>query len=153
MFRTEVATPLAILRPTLLYGANDPHNGYGPNRFRRLAQHGETIVLFGDGEERRDHVYIDDVGDLVSRMLSNRSRGEFNLATGEVHSFREIAEKVVQLSGKTVVIVGSPRNGPMPHDGYRAFDITTCREAFPDFQYTPLEVGLSKAQKESSGST
>src|SRR3984957_17518738 len=29
------AIPVAILRPTLVYGAGDPHNGYGPNRFRR----------------------------------------------------------------------------------------------------------------------
>ena len=37
---------LCILRPTLIYGANDPHNGYGPNRFRRLANQGEDIILF-----------------------------------------------------------------------------------------------------------
>ena len=47
---------LAILRPTLIYGAGDPHNGYGPNRFRRLAATGKPIILFGEGEERRDHV-------------------------------------------------------------------------------------------------
>ena len=28
---------LCIVRPTLVYGANDPHNGYGPNKFIRLA--------------------------------------------------------------------------------------------------------------------
>jgi hypothetical protein len=27
----------------------DPHNGYGPNRFRRLAAAGQEIVLFGEG--------------------------------------------------------------------------------------------------------
>jgi nucleoside-diphosphate-sugar epimerase len=37
----------------------DPHNGYGPNRFRRLAAGGEEIVLFGEGEERRDHVQVE----------------------------------------------------------------------------------------------
>merc|ERR1712127_291681 len=29
---------LCIVRPTLVYGSNDPHNGYGPNQFIRLAQ-------------------------------------------------------------------------------------------------------------------
>ena len=53
-FRHEVRTPLALLRPSLLYGAADPHNGYGPNRFRRLANEGKDILLFGEGEERRD---------------------------------------------------------------------------------------------------
>ena len=59
------STPLAILRPTLVYGAGDPHNGYGPNRFRRQANRGETIVLFGEGEERRDHVDVDDIAEIV----------------------------------------------------------------------------------------
>ena len=37
MLLDEGGVPVGILRPTLVYGANDPHNGYGPNRFRRLA--------------------------------------------------------------------------------------------------------------------
>jgi nucleoside-diphosphate-sugar epimerase len=60
MLKSVLTAPLAILRPTLLYGAADPHNGYGPNRFRRLAATGQEIVLFGEGEEQRDHVLIDD---------------------------------------------------------------------------------------------
>jgi nucleoside-diphosphate-sugar epimerase len=48
----------------------DPHNGYGPNRFRRLAAAGQEIVLFGGGEERRDHVLVDDVARDASRPLS-----------------------------------------------------------------------------------
>ena len=48
MLHTTLKLPLAILRPTLIYGAKDPHNGYGPNRFRRLAAKGEAITLFGE---------------------------------------------------------------------------------------------------------
>jgi nucleoside-diphosphate-sugar epimerase len=40
MLKSIVTAPLAILRPSLLYGLADPHNGYGPNRFRRLAAAG-----------------------------------------------------------------------------------------------------------------
>lgn len=148
MFRAELKSPLAMLRPTLIYGAGDPHNGYGPNKFRRLAVAGEDIVLFGEGEERRDHVCIDDVAELITRVLYNRSTGSLNIATGNVHSFREIAEKVVKLSGKAVAIKGSPRPGPMPHNGYRAFDSAATRQAFPDFRYTNLDDGLARAQKE-----
>lgn len=147
MFRSELRAPLATLRPSLLYGAGDPHNGYGPNRFRRLAARSEKIVLFGEGEERRDHVYIDDVAELVARVLYRRSIGVLNVATGEVHSFREIAEKVVALSGRSVAIEGSPRNGPMPHNGYRPFDAAGCRTVFPDFAYTGLDEGLARARR------
>jgi nucleoside-diphosphate-sugar epimerase len=144
-FRAEVGAPQAHLRPTLIYGAGDPHNGYGPNRFRRLAAEGRDIVLFGEGEERRDHVFIDDVAEIVTRALLHKSTGALNIATGEVHSFRDIAEQVVAISGKTCAIEGSPRSGPMPHGGYRPFDIAACRRAFPDFRYTPLREGLRKS--------
>lgn len=143
-FKTAIKAPLAILRPSLLYGAGDPHNGYGPNRFRRLAAEGEPIVLFGEGEERRDHVLIDDLAELAARMLYRRSTGVLNIATGQVTSFREIAEAVARLSGKAIVIKGSPRTGSMPHNGYRPFDIAACRVAFPDFAYVGLTAGLAK---------
>jgi nucleoside-diphosphate-sugar epimerase len=144
MFRNEIKAPLAMLRPSLLYGAADPHNGYGPNRFRRLAESGEQITLFGAGEERRDHVLIDDVAELAARVIYRRSTGALNIATGTVTSFHDIAALVVRLTGKAVPIVETPRSGPMPHNGYRAFDTAACRAAFPDFAYTPLEEGLAR---------
>ena len=148
MFAAEVKTPLAILRPSLLYGAADPHNGYGPNRFRRLAAAGEPIVLFGNGEERRDHVLIDDVAEVAARVIYRRSAGALNIATGAVASFRAIAEIVVRLSGRPVPIRPTPRTGPMPHNGYRPFDPAACYAAFPDFRYVPLPEGLAKLQAE-----
>ena len=142
----EVRTPFATLRPSLLYGAADPHNGYGPNRFRRLANEGKEIVLFGEGEERRDHVLIDDVAELIARVVERRSTGSLNIVTGKMHSFREIAELVTASAPKRVAIKGSPRSGPMPHNGYRPFDSSSTREAFPDFTYTALPDGITKAQ-------
>jgi UDP-glucose 4-epimerase len=147
-FASEIRAPIAILRPTLIYGTDDPHNGYGPNRFRRLANANQDIVLFGEGEERRDHVFIEDVAEIALRVLMHRSRGALNIATGAVHSFREIAEQVVALAPNKVRISGSPRNGPMPHNGFRPFDPSAAKAAFPDFAFTPLEVGLAKAQSE-----
>jgi nucleoside-diphosphate-sugar epimerase len=141
MFR-ELKAPLAILRPSLLYGAADPHNGYGPNRFRRLAAKGEEIVLFGEGEERRDHVFIDDVAEIAVRVLFRRSTGVLNIATGEVHSFMEIARKISSAKIRT-----TSRSGPMPHNGYRPFDAAATRQAFPDFRYTSLDEGLQKAAR------
>jgi nucleoside-diphosphate-sugar epimerase len=148
MFTSEIKPPLAMLRPTLIYGSADPHNGYGPNRFHRLAAAGEPIALFGKGEERRDHVLIDDVAELAARVIYRRSAGALNIATGAVSSFREIAEIVVRLSSRPVPIAELPRTGPMPHNGYRAFDISACRAAFPEFSFTPLERGLMKTMDE-----
>lgn len=148
MLKSEVKAPLAVLRPSLLYGARDPHNGYGPNRFRRQAEKGEAITLFGEGEERRDHVFIDDVARLAVLSVLHRSRGVLNVATGTSVSFREIAELTVALSGKPVPVRGTPRQNPITH---RHFEITECLKAFPQFRYTPLRDGLARAAREQAG--
>ena len=145
MLRAALKLPLAILRPTLIYGAKDPHNGYGPNRFRRLAAKGEAITLFGEGEEKRDHVHVDDVAALASAVLQHRSTGTLNIATGRSASFREVAETVVGLSPRPVEIRGTPRQNPITH---RHFDITDCLKAFPEFHYVPLRDGLARAARE-----
>lgn len=143
--------PVAILRPTLVYGAGDPHNGYGPNKFRRQANRGEAIVLFGEGEERRDHVDVDDIAEISGLVLEHRSAGVLNIATGTVASFRVLADKTVALSPRRVEIKSSPRSGPMPHNGYRPFDAKATREAFPSFRYTALDDGLARAQQREFG--
>ena len=145
MLKATVKAPFAVVRSTLIYGEGDPHNGYGPNRFRRLAAAGQEIVLFGEGEERRDHVLVDDVAEIVCRVIEHRSRGTLNIATGEVHSFRDIAERIAAMAKPVVAVRGTPRQGEMPHGGYRPFDIAACRRAFPDFRYTSLADGLNQA--------
>ncbi len=138
--------PMATLRPTLIYGAADPHNGYGPNQFRRKANVGEPITLFGNGEERRDHVSVDDVAELIARVLYRNSTGVLNVASGSVTSFHDIAALAGRLAGKPVDIVSKPRTGPPPHNGYRPFDPAATQAAFPDFRYTLLEPGMQQAQ-------
>ena len=151
MLLDESGLPVGIIRPTLVYGAKDPHNGYGPNRFRRLALDGKDITLFGDGEERRDHVLVEDVGELIKRMVMHRSTGVLNAATGEVHSFRDVAEMVRSRIRLRIMIKGSDRVGPMPHNGYRPFNPSATFYAFPDFRYTPLAEGLAKVHRQVTG--
>ncbi len=144
MLKTATTAPVAMLRPTLIYGAADPHSGYGPNRFRRQADKGEPITIFGEGEERRDHVFVDDVAALAALMLAHRSRGALNAVTGISTSFHDIAHSVAKLHGGTVKNV--PRPGPRPHLLHRFFDITNCHKVFPDFRFTPLAEGLARTR-------
>jgi nucleoside-diphosphate-sugar epimerase len=145
MLQTAVKAPVCILRPSLLYGAADPHNGYGPNRFRRLAAEGKEIPLFGNGEEQRDHVLIDDVAALVGLCVLNRSKGVLNIATGRSVSFRQVAEMVVAGHRSASKITPSPRRNPILH---RHFDVVDRIKAFPRFAFTALEQGLARVQAE-----
>jgi UDP-glucose 4-epimerase len=140
---SEFREILCIARPTIIYGAKDPHNSYGPCSFMRLANRAEDIVLFGNGEEERDFIHVSDVATIVTRIIQNRSVGAFNLATGEVHSFFEIAELTQKICSSKSLVVSTPRVGSMPHNGYRPFDITNLKLAFPEFSPITLKVGLN----------
>jgi len=153
MLRSASAAPVAVLRPTLIYGAADPHGGYGPNRFRRQAEKGEPITIFGEGEERRDHILVDDVAALAVLILAHRSRGALNAVTGFSTSFHDIARMVAAQFGDRVPVKSMPRPGPRPHLLHRFFDITNCHKTFPAFRFTPLAEGLAKAHRESRGAS
>lgn len=144
MLRNEFSGPLALVRPTLTYGIHDPHNGYGPNRFRRLAAERKAIVLFGEGEEQRDHVAVNDIADLVLRIVLHRSAGIVNAVTGDVVSFRTLAEFIAGQFAPPVAIKGSPRVGPMPHNGLRPFAPSAALAAFPEFTFTRWQEGVAK---------
>jgi len=129
------------VRPTLVYGANDPHNGYGPNRFVRNALMKIPITVFGLGEELRDHIYIKDLAEICEFMINNSYKSILNGVSGKVHSFDEIANLVAELiPGSKVVYV--PRMGPMPHGGFRAFEPNQLNKLGLSGDSTTLKNGL-----------
>ena len=135
---------LCILRPTLIYGPGDNHGGYGPNQFIKLAKFKKAITLFGNGEERRDHVYIDDVVKIICECIYSNAIGILNLASGQVVSFNKIA-KIINSAYKNLNnIVKIKRKGPMPHNGYRPFEITKIKKNFKKIKITQIELGIKK---------
>ncbi len=121
---------MCIVRPTLVYGASDPHNGYGPNKFVRNAQLKRNIFLFGKGEERRDHIHVNDVGEIIYLLIKKKYVGIINLVTGKVVSFFKISKKIKDIYGTPIVF--KKRNGPMPHNGYRAFNNNLLKKVLPN---------------------
>ena len=120
---------LCIVRPTLVYGSNDTHNGYGPNQFIRLAQSNQKISLFGKGEERRDHIHVNDVGNAIYFLVNKKYVGTVNLVTGSTISFFKIAQKIKDTY--KVKFKYLKRKGPMPHNGYRAFNNNLLKKILP----------------------
>jgi UDP-glucose 4-epimerase len=93
-------------------------------------------------------VLVDDVAEIVRLSLVHRSTGVLNVASGQITSFRGVAEQVVALFETPVQIAGTPRSGPMPHNGLRPFDVSATGRAFPEFRYAPLSQGLAQVHAE-----
>jgi UDP-glucose 4-epimerase len=62
---------------------------------------GEPVTIYGDGEQTRDFVYIDDVVDGWARALDNPASGGgiFNLGSGRSLSINQLAESAVAAFG------------------------------------------------------
>lgn len=129
---------LCILRPTLIYGKRDPHNGYGPNSFLRLVEKRKNILLFGKGEEMRDHIFINDVSKIILFCLKNNFKGMLNLASGKIIKFLDIAILCIKKNSSNSKIKFIRRNGPPPHLGHREFNIKKLKKTLKDFKFNKL---------------
>jgi UDP-glucose 4-epimerase len=80
-------------------------NVYGPGQlpgtyyaavipaFIRKALDGEPLTIFGDGEQTRDFVYVDDVARAIEAALRKGS-GVYNVATGKSVSINALAQEI-----------------------------------------------------------
>jgi UDP-glucose 4-epimerase len=125
--------PVLVIRPCAIYGAGDTHNSYGPNRFIRSALEDGTIALIGNGEELREHIFIEDFCRYVMQGIQDTTEGVALLSTGSSVSFSDIAQKLIDIVDRPVLVKTTERVRPIVH---RCFDRT------PGFSFTPMHIGL-----------
>ena len=127
---------LVIVRPTLVYGKGDTHSGYGPNLFIKRAKKNKNIVLFGNGEELRDHIWINNLSEIIVKLLKKQIFGEFNICTSKLISFRNIANIVAKKFKNK--IENKTRIGKMPHNGYRPISNQKLLKIFPKYKFADI---------------
>jgi UDP-glucose 4-epimerase len=133
------AFPLLTLRVTGVYGPGDPHGAYGPNAFARSLARDRSVRIFGEGEEERDHIYVDDVAELMAAMIRSRATGLYNLASGESRPFADVVKAIRGLVPYEVAVTHAPRAGAITH---RRFDTARLARAVPGFAFMPFDEGL-----------
>jgi len=113
--------PVSVLRLTNTYGprmrVRDARQTFLGDWLRRLVT-GEELVIWGDGEQRRDFNYVDDaVRAFLLVAARDDANGQiYNLGDSDHVSLKELAELLVRLHG------GSYRLEPFPSDR-KAIDI------------------------------
>lgn len=142
ILKTHFKEKMGNLRPTLVYGPGDTHNSYGPNRFIRDGLAGRPIQVIGKGEELRDHIYINDVAEIALAMLKTRTLGDLNAATGKINSFMEIAQIVHNSIPKSKITFVKRVEKKLPHNGYRAFNVSKLNILNLNRNITNLDCGI-----------
>ena len=92
-----------VLRLANVYGPRqNPHGEAGVVAiFLQKLLASEQPTIFGTGEFTRDYVYVSDVVDAVSKMLSNRDSGTYNIGTGIETSVNDLYQAILSASGST----------------------------------------------------
>lgn len=81
---------------------------YGPviPSFFQSARKGEPLIIYGDGTQTRDFVYISDVVDACILAINKETRGEiFNIATENEASINELAAKIIEVTNRDLKII------------------------------------------------
>ena len=94
------------LRYSIVYGEREWYRRVLPIFVKRVINN-EPPVVFGDGMQIRDFIYISDVVEFHNLCLErNEANGHvFNVGSGRPTSIKELANKVIKISGKNLNII------------------------------------------------
>lgn len=136
---------IRIVRIFNTYGPRmHPYDGRVVSTFIRQALSGEEITIFGDGLQTRSFCYRDDLVTAIIKMMNNPQGfvGPVNIGNPDEFTIRELAEKVIALSGSSSGLVSKP----LPDDDptRRRPDTTLAQEQLDWRTTISLDEGLAK---------
>ncbi|HEY3724275.1 MAG TPA: NAD-dependent epimerase/dehydratase family protein [Acidimicrobiia bacterium] len=141
-FAGSYGLPANALRFTNVYGPYSYHKGSVVAAFMKRIMDGGPLVVYGDGSQTRDFLFVDDLCRAVVAVLERRPQGElFQLGTGVETSVSElVAALVAVFPGREVDIRYEPaRAGEIA----RSFsDIAHARRALDYRPSVSLDEGL-----------
>lgn len=121
-----------------------PNDGRVVSNFIMQALRGEDITIFGDGSQTRSFCYVDDLIEGFLRLMATGPdvQGPINIGNPNEFTIRELAERVIELTGSASKIIQKPL--PQDDPKQRQPDIAKAREVLDWEPKIQLEEGLRK---------
>jgi len=98
------ADSLLVFRPATIYGPGDKGGTYGPVKFTEAVISNEDITLWGDGSELREFLFIDDVVDILGRLIFTSLSGVINIVSGVSYSFCDVLNNLKSITGRQLTV-------------------------------------------------
>jgi UDP-glucuronate decarboxylase len=136
---------IKVIRIFNTYGPNmHPADGRVVSNFIVQALRGDDITIYGDGQQTRSFCYVDDLIDVMIRMMNTDSSvtGPINIGNPEEFTIAQLARLVIEIahSGSSVVHQALPVDDPRQ----RRPDITLARTTLNWEPRVHLRVGLAR---------
>ena len=138
-------TRIKVIRIFNTYGPRmHPNDGRVVSNFIVQALNNQDITLFGDGNQTRSFCYVDDLIEGMVRLMNTGDdvTGPVNVGNPGEFTIRELAEKVIKLTGSKSKLVFKPL--PQDDPRQRKPDITLAKKLLNWEPKIPLEEGLKK---------
>ena len=135
----EIKTKLVILRPPLIYGDGDASFGYGPVGFLKDAVDGKNIVMWGDGNELREFIYINDVVNIIDQIIDSEFEGILNIASGKSYSYSDVVRIIQNTLCLNVKVDSRERSKDKVN---HLFSSGLINKVLNKFKFTNLESGM-----------
>ena len=138
-------TRIKVIRIFNTYGPRmHPNDGRVVSNFIVQALNNQDITLFGDGNQTRSFCYVDDLIEGMVRLMNTGDdvTGPVNVGNPGEFTIRELAEKVIKLTGSKSKLVFKPL--PQDDPRQRKPDITLAKKLLDWEPKVPLEEGLKK---------
>jgi UDP-glucuronate decarboxylase len=121
-----------------------PNDGRVVSNFIVQALKNEPITIYGDGSQTRSFCYVDDLIDGFLRLMRMPADfpGPVNLGNPNEFTIRQLATKVIELTGSRSTIVARPL--PSDDPTQRQPNISLAREKLGWAPQVQLEQGLAK---------
>lgn len=115
--------------------------------FLRQIMQGNPITVMGDGTMIRDYIYVEDVAEIMARMITDGTPHTlYNLGSGHPTSVNQIVEVIQEVTGVQVQVRHTPV--PSTYVPHVTLDVTRLRKDFPDIRLTRLGTGVRKTWTE-----
>jgi len=104
---------------------------------------------YGNGEQRRDFVYVGDAVDVNLWFMDHPDKsGIFNLGTGRSQTFKEVAEAVIAYHGKgEIEYIPFPEHLKGRYQSFTEADINALRDVGYDAPFKNVEEGVTAYMK------
>ena len=121
-----------------------PNDGRVVSNFIVQALKNEPITIYGEGSQTRSFCYVDDLIEGFLRLMDSPAEvtGPINLGNPGEFTIRELAEKVIALTGSRSRLEARPL--PADDPTQRQPDIRLAREQLGWAPSVPLEQGLTR---------
>ncbi|PYO89241.1 MAG: NAD-dependent dehydratase [Gemmatimonadetes bacterium] len=119
-----------------------PKDGRVVSNFIVQALRGEPLTVYGDGSQTRSFCYVDDLIEGIMRLFERGSADPTNIGNPHEFTVRQLAERVLVLTGSKSKIVERPL--PVDDPQVRQPDITHARKTLGWEPKVSLDEGLRR---------